>query len=121
MVISGLRGRDSGNRKYTPEQFITLTDDKPVRYVIQAYCAEFHKDNPPPDRFDFQVAAQPEPVMACILDGARKEKLSVQGTQAAVWIHTDHVTFQEMNTRMDIGNGEWSKAEAVAARCDAKQ
>lgn len=117
MVISGLKGREIGGGKYSPKQFIILTNDKPVRYVIEAYCAEFHKDNPPPDRFDFQVAATPDPVLACILNEARKEKLSVAGTQAAVWVHTDHVNFPEMSTRMGIGKEEWSKAETVASRC----
>jgi len=117
MAISGLGGRDVGGGKYAPEQFITLTDDKPIRYIIAAYCTEFHKDNPPPDKFDFQVGATPDPVLACILNEARKEKLTVSGTQAAVWVHTDHVTFQQMSTRMAVGKEEWAKAEAVASRC----
>lgn len=120
MVISGLRGREGGNGKYAPERFVTLTDDKPVRYVIEAYCAEFHKDNPPPDTF-FQVSPTSNPVLACILSEARKEKLSVIATQAAVWLNTDHLTFQEMNTRMVIGSEEWSKAETVAARCNSNR
>jgi hypothetical protein len=121
MVISGLKGRETGGGKYSPEQFIILTDSRPVRYVIEAYCAEFHKDNPPPDRFDFQVAAKPDPVLACILNKARKEKLSVAGTQAAVWVHTDHVTFEEMITRVSVSKIEWSKAETVASRCTLNQ
>jgi hypothetical protein len=121
MVISGLRGREIGKGKYAPEQFITLTDDKPVRYVVEAYCAEFHKDNPPPDRFDFDVAATPNPVLACILNGARNERFSFEGTQAAVWIRTDNVTFGAMITRMSIAKAEWAKAEAVASRCTVNQ
>lgn len=117
MVISGLKGLDGGNGKYEPEQFVTLTDDKPARYVIEAYCAEFHKDNPSADKSDFQIAETADPVLACILNGARKDGLSVQGTQAAVWIHTDRIAFQEMNTRMAVGQREWSKAEIVASRC----
>jgi TPR repeat protein len=121
MVISGLKGREIAGGKYTPEESILLTDDKPARYVIEAYCAEFHKDNPPPDKSDFRVAATPDPELACILNGARKEKLSIAGTQAAVWIHTDHVTFSEMNTRMGIDKEEWSKAEIVASRCNSNR
>jgi hypothetical protein len=117
MVISGLKGREIAGGMYTPEEFILLTDDKPARYVVEAYCAEFHKDNPPPDKFDFRVAATPDPVLACILNGARKDKLPIAGTQAAIWIHTDHATFSEMNTRMGISKEEWSKAETVASRC----
>ena len=120
MVISGLKGRDLGGGKYTPVDSILLTDDKPVRYVVEAYCAEFHKDNPPPDRFDFQVVSTPDPTVPCILREARKEKLSIAGTQAAVWIHTDDVTFPEMNTRMAIGKDEWGKAETVVSRCTSK-
>jgi TPR repeat protein len=117
MVVSGLRGHEIAGGKYTPEQVVILTDNKPVRYVVEAYCAEFHKDNPPPGMSDFQVGATSDPVLTCILNGARKEKLSIAGTQAAVWVRTDHVTFPEMNTRMAIGKEEWSKAETVVSRC----
>jgi hypothetical protein len=120
MVISGLKGREIGGGKYSPEQFVVLTDEKPVRYIVEAYCAEFHKDNPPPDRFDFQAAATPDPVLGCILTEARKEQLSVAGTQAAVWVRTDHLTFPEMSTRMAVSKEEWSKAETVASRCAFK-
>jgi hypothetical protein len=46
MVISGLRGRDTGDNMYEPLSLITLNDGEPIRYIVQAYCAEFHKENP---------------------------------------------------------------------------
>ena len=120
MIIAGLKGRDAGGGKYTPASTITLADNQPARYVIEAYCAQFHKDNPPADKFDFGVGAPVEPGMVCVLNEARNQKLSVAGTQAAIWIHAEHVTFSEMNTRMSIGSTEWSRAEAVALRCASK-
>jgi hypothetical protein len=120
MIIAGLKGRDLGGGKYTPESTITLTANQPARYVVEAYCAEFHKDNPPADKFDFGVGTSVESGMVCVLDEARNQKLSVAATQAAVWIHAEHVTFSEMNTRMSIGPTEWSRAEATALRCASK-
>lgn len=117
MIIAGLKGRDLGGGKYTPASTITLADNQRARYVIEAYCAEFHKDNPPADKFDFGVGVPVEPGMVCVLDEARHQKLSVAGTQAAIWIRAEHVTFSEMNTRMSIGSTEWSRAEAVASHC----
>ena len=120
MIIAGLKGRDLGGGKYTPASTITLADNQPTRYVIEAYCAQFHKDNPPADKFDFGVGAPVEPGVVCVLNEARHQQLSVAGTQAAIWIHVEHVTFSEMNTRMSIGSTEWSKAEAVVLRCASK-
>jgi hypothetical protein len=120
MIIAGLKGRDAGAGKYTPASTITLTDTQPARYVIEAYCAEFHKDNPPADKFDFSVGTSIDPEMACVLSEARTQGLSVAGAQAAVWIHAEHVTFSEMNTRMPIGVAEWARAEAVASRCASR-
>jgi hypothetical protein len=88
--------------------------------VVAAYCAEFHKDNPPPDRFDFIVGGTINPGMACVLSNAERERLSVAATQAAIWIFGEHLSFQEMNTRMTIGAVEWSQAEAVASGCSSR-
>jgi hypothetical protein len=120
MIIAGLKGRDAGGGKYTVASTITLADNQPARYVIEAYCAQFHKDNPPADKFNFGVGAPVEPGMVCVLNEARNQRFSVAGTQAAVWIHAEHVTFSEMNTRMSIGPTEWSRAEAAALRCASK-
>jgi hypothetical protein len=120
MIIAGLKGRDAGGGKYAPASTITLTDNQPARYVVEAYCAEFHKDNPPADKFDFGVGTPVEPGMVCVLNESRNQGLSVAGAQAAVWIHAGRLTFSEMNTRMSIGPTEWSRAEAVAARCASR-
>jgi len=65
---------------------------------------------------DFQGRGDTDPILACILTAARKEKLSVAGTQAAVWIYTDHLTFREMNTRMGIGM-RMVQSGGCVARC----
>ena len=120
MIIAGLKGRDLGGGKYTPTSTITLTDHRPARYLIAAYCADFHKENPPADAFDFNLGTTVDPGMICVLNDARTERLSIAGTQAAVWIYSEHVTFSEMNAKMPIELAEWSRAAAVASRCASK-
>jgi hypothetical protein len=116
MVVSGLRGRDTGDNMYEPLRLIALADDKPTRYIIEAYCAEFHKGNPR-TRSAFTSADAIDPVHACILDGAKVRKLSTSGTQAAIWIYTDRVDFREMNTRMEISSTEWARGRSLATTC----
>jgi hypothetical protein len=116
MVIASLRGRDTGSNMYQPLRYITLTDNEPNRFLVEAYCAEFHKDNPRP-RSAFNPADEIDPIYACILNGAKVKKLSTPGTQAAIWIYTDRITFSQMNDRMSITSSEWSRAYSLATAC----
>jgi hypothetical protein len=119
MIIAGLKGREAGPGKYTPTSTITLTDNQPAQYVVEAYCAEFHKDNPPAGQ-PFAIGTSFDPGMVCVLNEARSQGLSVAATQAAVWIRAEHVTFSEMNTEMPVGLTEWSRSEAVVSRCASR-
>jgi hypothetical protein len=120
MVISGLRGRDAGGGQYEPTTLIVLTDSNPVRYILEAYCANFHRDNPRRGGTGLRADARPDVVLECILKEARRKRLSVVSTQAAVWMWTDRVEFREMNTRMPISATDWKLAEVVDQACEAK-
>jgi hypothetical protein len=119
MVISSLRGRDTGDDRFQVLRFITLTDNQPHRFVISAYCAEFHRDNPSVGSA-FKAADALDEVAACIFDSARARRLSVTATQAAIWIYRDHVQFDQMNARMTITFADWGRAQSVATACQAK-
>lgn len=116
MVVSGVRGRSMGGGRYVPTSTITLTNAVPsATYVLSAYCAEFQKDNPSPNsRFTVEP---PEETLACILSNAEKQGLSVQATQAAVWIYTDHVDYGTMSHKFSISESDWTAASAVANAC----
>ena len=118
MVISTVRGRAVDSRRFTPQSQIVVLGATPVTYILEAYCAEFHKGNPSPSNV-FRIQA-PDPILSCILLAGKKRNLSVQAIQAAVWIVTDNLTYVSMNTRLPISHPDWQSAKAIADLCQAE-
>ncbi len=118
MVLAGVRGRvvDPNSGAFTPELRITLADYNPATYVLAAYCAEFHNENPSRESV-FSIAQFPDAPLSCALAAAKKQNLSIQGTQAAVWILTDGVSFGQMNQRFPVGAPDWASAMQVVSNC----
>ena len=115
MVVERVRGKMINQRSYVPGSTIVLSDTNPATYMLSAYCAEFHKDNPSPDSM-FGVAL-PEPTLSCILTETARQNLSLAASQAAVWNYTDRITFQDFNRRLSIGFAEWTTAVSVTQSC----
>ena len=119
MVVFGVRGRSLGGGRYIPTSTITLSNSMPsATYVLSAYCAEFQKDNPSPSSV-FTVQP-PDDIAACILSDAARQGLSVQATQAAVWIYTDHVDYGTMSHKFPVSGSDWQAASSVAGACISK-
>jgi hypothetical protein len=114
MVIAGVRGRRVGSGMYSPASLITVST-KPVTYVLEAYCAEFHKDNPSPYS-TFEVDS-PDATLSCILRRASKQGLSVPASQSAVWMHTDQVSFEYVNQKFGVTPQDWNAAVNVVRSC----
>ena len=113
MMIAGVRGILQDGSRYRPGTRIVLTDSDSVVYVLAAYCMEFEKENPSQDtRFRLE---RPDPALERIAQlGA---SLTVPAMQAAVWMHTDGVTFDRMNQKLPISPEDWSAGEAVFLEC----
>jgi hypothetical protein len=92
-----------------------LTGSGPVRYVLEAYCAQFEKDNPS-DETSFTLEPA-DLALECIL--RMSSALSTASRQAAVWIYTDHVTYAHLNEKFSVKESEWTAARAVVERCQA--
>jgi hypothetical protein len=118
MVVTGVRGRvaDRNASTFPPELWITLVDYNPVTYLLAAYCAEFHKDNPS-TKSVFSIAQTSDASLACAFAGAKRQNLSIQGAQATVWILTDGVSFEQMNQRFPVGAAGWASAMQIVAGC----
>jgi len=84
-----------------------------------AYCAEFHKDNPSPES-EFAIES-PEPTLACNLTKAQRHNLSLQATQAAVWIATDGVKLQDLRIKFHVSDEDWEAASLVASSCGSPE
>ena len=116
MVVAGVRGRSLGGDKFAPASEIRASTTEPRTYILEAYCADFHKANPSPS-VTFKVVGE-DPVLACVL--REGHGLSVAAKQAAVWIHTDQVTFREMRAKFPVTQSEWEAAQRVAKLCPDK-
>jgi hypothetical protein len=116
MVVSGVRGRLLDGNRYIPESVITLSEAAPsATYVLSAYCAEFHKDNPSSNSL-FLVEA-PDSTTSCILSNANSQGLSTAATQAAEWINTDRVTFNDLQAKFPVSLEEWNSAVQIVSQC----
>ena len=57
--------------------------------------------------------------MACIVNEG--DALSLSAAQAAVWMHTDQLTFAQMDERFDVTEAEWADARSVYSACATAQ
>ncbi len=116
MVIAGVQGEKMGERSYSPGSVIRV-QDTPTTYVLEAYCTEFEKDNPAPQsRFQLNP---PDPMLACLLTEAANVRLSPAAKQAAVWMHTDNASYNEVTNKFPMTAKDWNAAVAVVKRCAA--
>jgi len=113
MMILGVAGRETGSMTYTPTSSITVPSVGTAIYILKAFCAEFHKENPS-ESTTFTLR-EPDKMLACIARGGRD--LSVSAFQAAVWMYTDDATFSKTNEKFDVSAEDWQKAESVFRKC----
>ena len=113
MVIAAVRGRMVSERSYAPASQIVVASLTPMTYVVEAYCAEFEKDNPS-EATTFQLGSL-DPTLACIVQAAGH--LSTEATQAAVWMHTDRATYEHITAKFSVSRSDWMAAQAVVQRC----
>ncbi|MDB6004854.1 MAG: hypothetical protein JWR15_1841 [Prosthecobacter sp.] len=114
MVVAGVKGEMLGGQSYRRTSTMSAGATA-TTYVLDAYCAEFEKDNPGAATH-FSVGSV-DPVLACILKGT--SGLSVQAKQAAVWIYTDHATFGHVNQKFSVTRSDWDAAAAVVKSCSS--
>ena len=110
-----MKGRAAGSSTYTLEDKIVLRGRAPVTYILEAYCTEFHKDNPS-ESVSFTLG-NPDPILACILKVVKQSGLSVEATQAAVWIHTDRIRLKDLDGKFLVSDSEWRQATQVVSTC----
>jgi hypothetical protein len=115
MTILGVAGRAVSETSYQPTSVITVPDRGSAVYILEAFCAEFHKDNP--SESTHFTLKPPDQVLACIARGGKG--LSVSAYQSAVWMYTDNATFSEVNEKFDVSRQDWAKGEALFRRCQS--
>jgi len=114
MVVQRVQGRSTGDGMYVEEATITLYDDSPETYILSAYCANFDEDNPS-EASRFTLDAPQGGVYRCIMDTGAD--LSIDAVQAAVWMHSDGLSYGQMNERFEITRGDWNSGQTVFQTC----
>lgn len=115
MMVLGVAGRVTGGGTYAPSDDIVIPASGTATYVLNAFCAEFHKDNPS-ESTHFTLRS-PDVTLACIAKQSVKSRLSVEATQAAVWMHTDGLTYEEMVEKFNISRADWNRARQIVSAC----
>jgi hypothetical protein len=115
MVILGVAGRVTGHGTYAPQTQITVPATGAATYLLRAFCTQFHKNNPS-SATSFTLG-RPNAVLTCIGRQSRAASLSVPATQAAIWMYSDRITFEEVNSEFQVSSMEWAEAQRVFAAC----
>ena len=124
MVVRQLLGLRQGEQRYVPADVIFLHAPaaEPVTYIVDAYCLNFHKDNPSATTsFSVDADTPASPDVATVLAAAGRVPGAAQdiaAIQAAVWTVTDRPTLQELAARGYSPNREMLAALLQSANLD---
>ncbi len=111
MAGASIRGELAGANTYRPTSEIVLADNSVHRYVVEAYCLDFHKGNPgSSDRF---VLTPPDAQALKILQAGKAKGASIRAIQAAVWMIRDGVTPVQLQQRFPVTNADILIAMAI--------
>lgn len=115
MVVSGVRGERVSASQYAPGSSIVVPESGRKTYMVEAYCAEFAKENPSTSTtFQFEPV---NPRLECLLKWGKMLGLSVNAVQAAVWMETDKATYELATEKFQVSPADWQEACKVRAAC----
>jgi sugar lactone lactonase YvrE len=122
MVVRRLLGLRIDEQRHSPADAIFLPGFAagPQTYIVDAYCLNFHKDNPS-STTAFSLGDPASPAIVAILDAVDRvpgAERSIDAIQAAIWRVTDHATWQEMADRGYAPNRQMVAALLLSASLD---
>lgn len=122
MAVWGVRGAVVSKTSIQPVTSMYLPDNDVHIFILEAYCLDFHLDNPAAE-VTFQpkaeVAGQPvsqavDVRAAQLIYEGKRRGLSISGIQAAIWADHNHVTKQEIRTKFTVDAKEMDDAFEMA-------
>jgi hypothetical protein len=103
LVIRGLVGVMTGEFTYQEVTEIELPDVEWRDYVVEAYCAEAHDDNPTADGVLTATGLAGEDLIRVFAAlGEAGDDINLQVIQAVIWAVTDDIRTDQLD---DIGYG----------------
>ena len=118
MVAARVKGERMGPFTYRPSSTIELRDNREHDYLVEAYCLDFHKDNPGPADA-FQLGKMDERAKT-ILEAGRKQQVSINVLQSAIWIDREHLSDATLKRRFPVGDSDIARARALLSALSTK-
>lgn len=111
MILSQVKGEMTGDRTYSPSDFIDLSSEEPIKYLLEAYCLNFDKDNPSTTT-NFRIGNVDEKLQKILYKG-KVWGMPLQVIQAAIWISFENVSTYQLKQRFEINDAEIQKAKEL--------
>jgi len=110
MVGACIKGERVSATSYRPATEIVLTDNRRHAYVVEAYCMDFHKENPRAgDRF---TVAVPQDRAGALILGGKKARARIQVIQSALWFDREGLSNTAVKSRFPV-----TDEDIEGARC----
>jgi len=100
MTGAAFKGERVGDHAYRPEAEMLLQDDAEHAYVVEAYCLDFHKDNPRAGE-SFSVT-KPDARVGRLLSSGRRSSVSFPVLQSALWMEREKISEAEVRQRLPV-------------------
>ena len=125
MVIRKVKGIAVGAMRYQPVKSIILNSNEPKEYVLEAYCLDFHKENPSKESTFWVSPNLANSEIIDVLKTADRldpEIATVPAIQTAIWALTEDMSEDELKERFRVTPEDIENAKAVleAAGFEAK-
>lgn len=118
LAAARVKGETSGGDSYSPATTIELDDNGWHTYVIEAYCMDFHKDNPAPA--NAYTLGGVDAYAGKIVAAGLALNASLNTIQAALWIGREKIPDAELTRKFEIDGSDLQKAHALLRGLEAR-
>ncbi|MCK4736085.1 MAG: PKD domain-containing protein [Methanophagales archaeon] len=115
MVVYKVSGIPKGTMWITPASKIVLDSSEPQTFILEAYCLDFHKENPRSST-KFSVGTLTDQQILRILnasDNLTSDITSVGAIQTAIWVVTEDVSKKELVDRFPVEQKDIDNAKVI--------
>jgi|GEM_PF-1879136 len=115
MVVLKLSGIPEGSQWIIPLSKIVLDSSEPQTFILEAYCLDFHKDNPSSST-KFSVGTATDHQILRILnavDDLSSDTASLAAIQIAIWVVTEDVSKSELYNRFSAEQSDINNAKII--------
>ena len=109
MAAFGIKGERVGANTYRPSTVMVLADDRAKRFIVEAYCLDFDRDNPV-DGSGFTLAPV-DARAARLLSAGHAASANPEAIQCALWLMGGGVSESDLRRRFPA-----SEQDVAAAR-----